>query len=170
MTVKKLIQRFKEIGALRFGEFTLSSGKKSRVYVDVKYACTFPDVLQEIADQMADKLKDLDFDRIACVELGGVPLAVALSLKTGKPCVIFRKARKDYGIESDAVGEIRNGENVVVVEDVTTTGISAASVVERVERRGGKVVAVLTVVDRQEGAEKRLKNLMALMNLGDLLG
>ena len=165
----ELIRKFKEVGALRFGEFTLSSGRKSSVYVDVKHACTFPEVLGEIAEQMAEKLKNVEFDRIACVELGGVPLAVALSLKTGKPCVIFRKARKDYGVESDAVGEIRAGEKVVVVEDVTTTGSSVASVVERVEKRGGRVVAVLTVVNRMEGAEQRLENLTALMRLDELM-
>ncbi len=164
-----LIQKFKEAGALRFGEFTLSSGKKSSVYVDVKHACTFPDLLEEIANQMAEKLKNVEFDRIACVELGGVPLAVALSLKTRKPYIIFRKVRKDYGVESDAVGDIRAGEKIVVVEDVTTTGTSAASVVDRVEKRGGRVVAVLTVVDRMEGAEDKLENLTALMRLDELM-
>jgi|Deesub1362A_J573_1020465.scaffolds.fasta_scaffold00212_22 orotate phosphoribosyltransferase len=169
MSVRKLIQKFKEVGALRFGEFTLSSGKKSNVYVDVKHACTFPDVLEEIANQMAEKLRNVEFHRIACVELGGVPLAVALSLKTRKPYLIFRKAKKDYGVESDAVGDIRAGEKIVVVEDVTTTGTSAASVVERVEKKGGRVVAVLTVVDRMEGAEERLRNLIALMRLDELM-
>lgn len=170
MSAGELIQRFREVGALRFGDFTLSSGKKSSVYVDVKYACTFPEILDEIATQMAEKLKNIEFDRIACVELGGVPLAVALSLKTGKPYVIFRKVRKDYGVESDAVGELKAGERVVVVEDVTTTGTSAASVVERVERRGARVATVLTIVDRGEGAEERLQNLMALMRLDELMG
>ena len=170
MSVGELIQRFREVGALRFGDFILSSGKKSSVYVDVKYACTFPDILEKMANQMAEKLRNVEFDRIACVELGGVPLAVALSLKTGKPYVIFRKVRKDYGVESDVVGEVKAGERVVVVEDVTTTGSSAASVVERVEKRGANVVAVLTVVDRREGAEERLENLMALMRLDELMG
>ena len=166
----QLTRRFKEVGALRFGDFTLSSGKKSSVYVDVKHACTFPDVLEEIANRMATKLGNIEFDRIACVELGGVPLAVALSLKTGKPYVIFRKVRKDYGVESDAVGEVNAGERVVVVEDVTTTGSSAASVVERVEKRGARVVAVMTVVDRMEGAEEKLRNLIPLIRLDELMG
>jgi orotate phosphoribosyltransferase len=169
MPLGELIRRFKEVGALRFGDFILSSGKKSSVYVDVKHACTFPDILEEIANQMTQKLRGSEFDRIACVELGGVPLAVALSLKTGKPYVIFRKARKDYGVESDSVGEVNAGERVVVVEDVTTTGSSAASVVERVEKRGGRVIAVLTVVDRMEGAGQKLENLIPLMKLDELM-
>lgn len=164
-----LVEMLKEVGALKFGNFILSSGKKSSVYVDVKSACTHPKVLKIIAELMADKLKKVSFDKIACIEIGGVPLAVALSLETGKPYVIFRKERKDYGLGGDLIGEIKVGESIVVVEDVTTTGKSAFSVVKRVEERGGKVVAVLTVVDREEGAENLIPNLIPLLKLSDIL-
>lgn len=164
-----LVEMLKEVKALKFGEFTLSSGKKSNVYVDIKTACTHPKVLKKIAELMANKLKGIEFDRIACIELGGVPLAVALSLETGKPYAIFRKEKKGYGLGGDLIGEIKVGERVVVVEDVTTTGKSAFSVVKRVEERGGRVVAVLTVVDREEGAENLIPNLIPLLRLSDLL-
>jgi len=160
-----LAEMLKRVGAVRFGEFVLSSGQKSNVYIDVKLACTHPEVLKAIAEEMAKRVESLEFDRIACIELGGVPLAVALSLRLGKPYVIFRKRKKEYGTGEDCVGEIRRGERVVVVEDVTTTGASAMSVVERVEERGGKVVAVVTVVNR--GA--KLPNLISLLTLDDLI-
>lgn len=160
-----MIRRLKEVGAVKFGEFTLSSGQRSNVYVDIKHACTYPDVLKLITELMAEKVKDLEFDKIACIELGGVPLAVALSMKIGKPLVIFRKRRKDYGIKDDCIGIIEEGEGFVVVEDVTTTGRSALSVVERVEKRGGNVVAILSVVNR--GA--RIQNLLSLLTLEELL-
>ncbi|AGK60254.1 orotate phosphoribosyltransferase [Archaeoglobus sulfaticallidus PM70-1] len=152
--VKKLIEN----GSLKFGEFVLSSGKKSSYYVDVKKSLTDPDFLTLISKTMLRLAEDcrLNFDKIACIELGGVPLAVALSITSNKPYIIFRKKKKEYGVTSDLIGEI-NGERFVVVEDVTTTGSSALSVVERVMERGGKVLGVLVVVDREEGAEDVFK-------------
>ena len=165
MVKKELIRRLKEVGAVKFGEFILSSGQKSNVYVDIKHACTYPDILKLITELMANKVKDLDFDKIACIELGGVPLAVALSMKMEKPLVIFRKQKKDYGIKDDCIGVIKAGERFVVVEDVTTTGRSALSVVERGEKRGGRVVAVLCVVNR--GA--KIQNLISILTLDELI-
>ncbi len=162
---KDLIRRLKEVGAVKFGEFVLSSGQKSNVYVDIKHACTYPDILKLITELMAKKVRELDFDKIACIELGGVPLAVALSMKMEKPLVIFRKQKKDYGIKDDCIGVIKAGERFVVVEDVTTTGRSALSVVERVEKRGGRVIAVLCVVNR--GA--KIQNLISILTLDELI-
>jgi orotate phosphoribosyltransferase len=149
-----LIRRMIEAGSLKFGNFVLSSGKKSNFYIDIKQASTHPDILDMISDMIVRKVeeKSLEYEKIACVELGGVPLAVSLSLKIGKPYLIFRKAKKDYGIKSDMIGDLNEGERVLVIEDVTTTGSSACSVVERVQEKGGKVEAVIVVVDREEGA------------------
>jgi len=165
MVKEELIKRLKEVGALKFGEFVLSSGQKSNVYVDIKHACTYPDILKLITELIAEKVMDLDFDKIACIELGGVPLAVSLSLKLNKPLVIFRKQKKDYGVRDDCIGVIESGEKFVVVEDVTTTGKSALSVVERVGKRGGKVVAILSVVNR--GAN--IPNLISILTLEELI-
>lgn len=165
MSVEALIRRMIEVGALKFGDFVLSSGKRSRVYVDVKLASTFPDILEMISEGMAEKLKDMDFDRIACVELGGVPIAVALSLKMKKPLVIFRKEKKDYGVKGDRIGEVKRGERVVVVEDVITTGKSALSAARRVEESGAGVAAIIAVVDREESG----RDFMSLLKLSDLI-
>ena len=75
-------------GAILYGDFTLASGKKSKYYIDIKKASTDPKVLEEVADEMALHLSEKDgieVDRIAGVVLGSVPLAVALSLRTGHP-------------------------------------------------------------------------------------
>ncbi|MBE8538964.1 orotate phosphoribosyltransferase [Geoglobus acetivorans] len=160
-----LLKMLVDSGAIKYGEFTLSSGKKSSVYIDIKRAVTRPDVLETVAGMMAEKLKSADFDRIACIELGGVPLAVALSLKTKKPIVIFRKKKKEYGTQEEFIGDIDRGDRIAVVEDVITTGKSARSVVERVEKAGGIVVAVITVVDREESD----LNPLSLLKLSDIL-
>ncbi|AIY90972.1 orotate phosphoribosyltransferase [Geoglobus acetivorans] len=160
-----LLNMLVDSGAIKYGEFVLSSGKKSSVYIDIKLAVTNPEILETVAGMMAEKLKSVDFDRIACIELGGVPLAVALSLKTKKPLVIFRKKKKEYGTQEEFIGDIDRGDRIVVVEDVITTGKSAKSVVERVEKAGGKVVRVIAVVDREESDLTPV----SLLRLSDIL-
>ena len=167
--VNDLVKKLIDVGAVKFGEFILASGKKSNVYVDIKIASTYPDVLKAVVESIAKKLKDLDFDKIACIELGGVPLAVALSLELNKPYVIFRKQKKDYGVKADYVGEIKEDEKFVVVEDVTTTGNSALSVVERLKRCKAEVVALAVVVDREEGAKDKFDVFIPLLTLSQLL-
>lgn len=146
----KLVRRLIEVGALKFGDFILSSGKRSNVYVDIKLAITYPDILEMIAERIAEILKKYEFEKVACIELGGVPIATAVSLKTKKPLVIFRKEQKSYGVGGDMVGEIKDGERVAVVEDVITTGKSALSVAERIKKKGGKIATIVAVVDREE--------------------
>ncbi|MEM2726929.1 MAG: orotate phosphoribosyltransferase [Archaeoglobaceae archaeon] len=146
----KLVRRLIEVGALKFGDFILSSGKRSNVYVDIKLAITYPDILEMIAEGIAEILKKYEFEKVACIELGGVPIATAVSLKTKKPLVIFRKEQKSYGVGGDMIGEIKEGDRVVVVEDVITTGKSALSVAERVKKKGGKIATIVAVVDREE--------------------
>lgn len=155
-----LTKMLEKTGAVKFGEFTLSSGKKSNIYIDIKIACTYPEVLSEINKLIINRLeeKGTPYDKIACVELGGVPLAVSLSMATGKPYAIFRKEEKGYGTGGDVIGEIKEGEKVIIVEDVTTTGGSAQSAVKRVERLKGSVEAVFCVVDRNEGAQELFSN------------
>jgi len=152
---RRIAKKMIEIGAVKKGEFILSSGKKSRFYIDVKLACCYPELLNVISDYMAENSKEIDFDVIACIELGGVPIATALSLKTKKRMVIFRKKKKDYGVEEDMIGSLKEGEKVLVVEDVTTTGSSALSVVERIRKRKCRVECVFTVVDRKEGSKEK---------------
>ncbi|MEM0215128.1 MAG: orotate phosphoribosyltransferase [Archaeoglobaceae archaeon] len=167
-----LVKRLIEVGALKFGDFVLSSGKRSNVYVDIKLAVTYPDILEMIAEGIAEILKKYEFDKIACIELGGVPIATAVSLKTKKPLVIFRKEQKSYGLGGDRIGELREGERIVIVEDVITTGKSALSVAERVKKGGAIVTTIVAVVDREESELKfesvlKLSDLIKAKNLFD---
>ncbi len=165
-----IAKRMIEVGALKFGDFVLSSGKKSNVYVDVKLASAYPDILDAITEEIIKKI-DVEFDKIACVELGGVPIGVSLSLKTRKPLVIFRKQKKEYGLGDDKIGPITPGDRFVLVEDVITTGKSAISAIERIEKAGGRVVKILAVVDREESEIKfeSVLRLSELLKTKDLL-
>ena len=95
-TLESLKQKLVDCGAVKFGDFTLTSGKKSSYYVDLKLASTDPSILKEIAVEFA-KLLPENIDFIAGMELGAVPLAAALSLETGIPYSMIRKSSREHG-------------------------------------------------------------------------
>ena len=164
--VKSLAEMLIKVKALKFGDFILSSGKRSNVYVDIKTACTYPHILKTIAKEISKLISDVEFDKIACIELGAVPIAVATAVELDKPYVIFRKEKKGYGLGGDRIGEVKKGERFVIIEDVVTTGKSIISVAKRVEESGGIVKCLVTVVDREEAS---IPNLRSLIKLSDLL-
>ena len=158
------------IGAIRFGDFTLASGKKSNVYIDIKMAMTHPEILKSIAVSVMNL--NLDWDVVAGVAVGGVPLAVASSLESLKPYIIIRKEQKTHGLSSLIIGDVK-GKRVVMIEDVTTSGGSALFGVEQIRQAGGVIVDIISVVDRGEGAEETLSKagikLTSLVSKSDLV-
>jgi orotate phosphoribosyltransferase len=168
-----LIAALKACGAVRYGDFTLASGKKSKYYIDIKKASTNPKTLKLIARQAAFRIKQMDVNIIAGVELGGVPLATAVSMETELPLLIVRKALKDYGTKSRFVGDIKPEDRLVMLEDVTTSGGSVRNAIEVVRETGANVKYVISVVDREEGAIENLKEagteLIPLVSASDLL-
>lgn len=170
---QELITALKACGAVRYGDFTLASGKKSKYYIDIKKASTDPKTLKLIARQAAIKIKEMDVNIVAGVELGGVPLATAVSLETELPLLIVRKATKEYGTKSRFVGNINPGDKIVMLEDVTTSGGSVRNAIEITRETGANVKYVISVVDREEGAKENLKEagteLVPLVTASDLL-
>jgi len=137
------------------GEFVLSSGAKSSYYFDKYLFETRPTILRRIAASFAERLP-AETDRIAGPELGGVALAAALSLTAGLPFVIVKKASKGYGTSKIVEGELYRGDRVVVVEDVITSGAQAIHAAQQVERSGGRVLAILAVIDREQGGTENI--------------
>jgi orotate phosphoribosyltransferase len=166
-----LIEQIKEF-AVKRGDFTLASGKKSNYYLDLKLAYTNPAVMKEIVFEMREMLQGSKVDRIAGMELGAVPLAVALSLSIEIPFVIIRKEKKGYGATKRIEGEIKEGDNVLLVEDVATTGGSIASAVKAVRDAGGECRNAIAILDRLEGAKENLQkiniSLIPLLTIKDL--
>ena len=167
-----IVQTLLRAGAVRFGEFTLASGEKSDVYIDVKKAWTDPRNLSLLARVLAGRVGSVD--RIAGMELGAVPLVVATALRTGHPYVVLRKATKEHGTRQAFEGDISPGLRVLLIEDVTTTGGSTLRSVEIVRAAGGVVDRVLVVVDRESGASAKLGavgvRVEALVTLSELRG
>lgn len=143
-----------ESGALMFGEFRLTSGKKSSYYINIKKAYTEPVVLKGIAREMARHVKA---HRVAGMELGAIPIVVAVALETGKPFSMIRKEGREHGTGKLIEGDIQGGETVDIIEDVSTTGGSIIKSAHAVRQAGGSVERAIVVVDRGEGAENLLR-------------
>jgi len=138
------------------GDFVLSSGRRSRYYLDKYLFETRPELLRDIARELAARLPP-DVDRIAGPELGAVALAAALSLETNLPFVISRRESKEYSTSKTIEGELLPGERIVVVEDVITTGAQAIKAAERLRAAGAEVVCILGVIDREEGGRDAIE-------------
>ena len=157
MTNETLIQYLKECGAIKFGRFVLTSGAISDYYIDIKKASTEPKILRIIAQQMSDYTKG--YDMLAGMELGAVPLVVALSLETGIPYVIIRKEKREHGTGKQIEGGDVKGKSVLIIEDVTTSGGSVIKTIQILRENNAEVEKVLVVVDRENGARELLQKL-----------
>ncbi|MDY6984877.1 MAG: orotate phosphoribosyltransferase [Candidatus Thermoplasmatota archaeon] len=151
------------------GDFVLTSGRKSNYYVDIKGLITQPAALQLLGRELS--WRGVGYDGFAGVELGAVPLVVAASLYSGKPYVIIRKEKREHGVEKEHMGQIE-GKRLCIIEDVTTTGETALRATKVIRSNRGYVDRVVTVVDREEGAEEILKSnkleLVPLFRISDL--
>ncbi len=166
----ELIAALRDADAVRFGEFELSHGGTSDYYVDKYLFETDPQCLRVIASAFADRVGS---ETLAGVALGAVPLVAVTSAETDTPYVIVRKQAKEYGTGNRIEGRLSEGESVVVLEDIATTGRSALDAVEALRDVGATVDRVLVVVDREEGARELLADadveLEALVTAAELL-
>jgi orotate phosphoribosyltransferase len=152
-----LIQQLKECGAIKFGRFVLTSGAISDYYIDIKKASTDPKILKLIAQEMSSHTKG--YDLLAGMELGAVPLVVALSLETQIPYVIIRKEKREHGTGKQIEGGEVKGKSVLIIEDVTTSGGSVIKTIQILRENNAEVEKALVVVDRESGTREKLKKL-----------
>lgn len=144
--------------AFFLGDFVLASGKHSTYYLDMKPAMFDPEGSSILAELILQRIGDLQVDYVGGLEMGAVPLVSSinmLSYKINKPIPGFfvRKAVKDHGTKKLIEGaKDFEGRNVVILDDVTTTGSSAMIAVDAVKSAGANVLLVLSIVDREEGA------------------
>jgi orotate phosphoribosyltransferase len=154
VTKDELTKRIKETAYLE-GDFVLRSGKRSRYYMDKYLFETCPDILKALGDEFAAHITD-DVTLIAGAELGGVALAAATAIASGKNWIIVRNSKKGYGTGKMVEGVLKAGDVVLLVEDIATTGGQVLEAAKIINETGATVKKIVCVIDRKQGAAENI--------------
>ncbi|CCW64986.1 unnamed protein product [Phytomonas sp. EM1] len=144
---------------VRFGDFTLKSGKKSPIYIDLRRLVGYPGIMRLVAREYAKVLRHYTFDRIVGLPYAALPIASAISMEMNVPLIYPRREAKVYGTKAAIEGEYRKGDRVVIIDDLVSTGETKVEAIEKLKAAGLEVVAIVVLVDREMGAGAFLGNL-----------
>ncbi|MDW8243736.1 MAG: orotate phosphoribosyltransferase [Thermogemmata sp.] len=165
ITPMEAYERLRELisqRAIQYGDFTLASGRKSWYYINSKQVLFHSEAVALLGECLYHFSADVEFDAIGGMETGAIPMTVAALVayhQRGQQREGFyvRKQAKEHGSRQRVEGRVGPGQRVVIVDDVLTTGASARQAIEAVEGLGARVVRVIALVDREEGAAETLK-------------
>lgn len=173
----RLIELFRQ-RALKFGEFTLASGKKASYYLDGKQITLHSEGLRLVSEGLLEVLSGVDFQAIGGMSIGADPIiggVLAAAGAQGRDLLGFlvRKESKGHGTQKYVEGPVQPGMKVVIVDDVVTTGGSSLLAIDRIQEFGCEVVQVVAIVDRMEGGAANfaarnlpLKSLLTIEDFG----
>ena len=151
-----------KVKAIQFGTFTLSSGRISSYYIDLRTIPSYPGAYKTLTEAYGEFLrhefKVASFDAIAGIPTAGLTLSSPLALMLEKPMIYVRKDEKDHGRGKLVEGVTRPGWKVLVIDDVITTGGSILAAIEALRSEGCDVERSSVVIDRLEGGAAALKN------------
>jgi orotate phosphoribosyltransferase len=158
--VQDLAMVLVKVEAVQFGAFTLASGRLSSYYVDLRTVPSFPGAYSAVIDAyhaiIKHEIKEKSFDAIAGVPTAGLVFSSPIALKLEKPMIYARREEKQHGTQKKIEGVIKPGWNVLVIDDLITTGSSLISTVESIRAEGGEVKDVVVLIDRLEGGRDNL--------------
>ncbi len=146
-----------EIGAVRFGQFKLHSGRISPVYLDLRLLASYPAVLRQVAAAYARILAGLDFTLLAAMPLAGLPIGTAISLHMDKSLIYPRPALKAYGTGKQIEGVWSTGQRAVAIDDLITSGDSLLQGIAILEDAGLMISDAVVLIDRQQGGRETLR-------------
>jgi uridine monophosphate synthetase len=169
-----------DIGAIQFGEFTLASGKRSPIYIDLRLLASYPAALRLVAQAYASLLRDelslveqAGDVRLAAIPYAAMPIGTAVALELDLPLIYPRKEAKAYGTSRQIEGAFQPGDRAVVLDDLITTGGSKLAAIEPLEAAGLEVQDVFVLIDREQGGREDLAaagyRLHAVLRLGEML-
>lgn len=156
MTREELCKNIFDVAHLK-GEFLLRSGTISNEYFDKYQFEAVPQLLNSIAIHLSEISAEMDFDFLAPLEMGGIPIATALALKIDSQLCFVRKKAKEYGTAKLAEGPDIKGQKLLIVEDVVTSGGQIILSAKDLRDRGAIVEDAICVIDREAGGKEKLK-------------
>lgn len=174
LEVSKILNK---IGALQFGAFKLTSGKISPYYIDLRVVPSFPDAFQQICNLQAtfirQQIGEKDFQRIAGIPIAGMPFATTIAFQLKKPFLYIRRGVKLHGRQRRIEGILAPGDQVLLVDDLITTGLSLRKAAKSITAEGGVVKDAVVLIDRQEGGkailEKEGIKVYSLLSISEIL-
>ena len=148
---------------IRFGNFTLASGKNSSYYVDLRLIPSYPHqfrkMIKNLQNLIVEKTGLDDFDCLASVPTGGLVVTSALAIEIVKPLIYVRSKPKEHGTTKSIEGKISAGMKVVMVDDVMTTGTSVLNGINQLKEAGLLISDLYVIINRLEGADKALSDI-----------
>lgn len=172
-SLSSLADNLLSAGCIKFGSFTLKSGLTSPIYIDLRQIISHPKLLSQVAEAYQLLITNYQFDRIAGLPYAAIPIATAISLQGNYPMIYPRKETKSYGTKADIEGEYHQGETVLIIDDLATTGGSKFEAIEKLTGAGLLVKDIVVLIDRQSGAQESLNqagyHLHAVLTISDLL-
>ena len=172
-TLASLADELLSAGCIKFGSFTLKSGLQSPIYIDLRQIISHPKLLSQVAESYKSLISNLQFSRIAGLPYAAIPIATAISLQGNYPMIYPRKETKTYGTKADIEGEYHQGETVLIIDDLATTGGSKFEAIEKLTSAGLVVKDIVVLIDRQSGAKESLSqagyNLHTVLTISQLL-
>ncbi|MBI5859693.1 MAG: orotate phosphoribosyltransferase [Nitrosarchaeum sp.] len=161
--VKEFATFLYQNGIIKFGDFTLASGKKSSYYVDLRLVPSYPHqfrtMIKYLQNNIAESIGLNSFDSLVSVPTGGLIIASALAIEIVKPLIYVRSKPKEYGTSKSVEGQIHEGMKVVMIDDVATTGGSVVNAIKSLKDANITIEDVYVIVNRMEGAGDALKEL-----------
>lgn len=157
MTIDPLILELYQKNMIKFGDFTLKSGKKSVVYLNLREMIAYPVLFKTISDRIFSQLPANIHPELICgVPYSALVLASYLSAKHNIPMLLRRKEAKAYGTKQQIEGVFQPGQSCILIEDVVTTGISILETAKDLLSQGIKITDVLSLINREEGGVENL--------------
>ena len=169
----KMVMELFSTGCIKFGNFTLASGKLSPIYIDLRRVVSYPLLFKMVTQAYTDIVSQLSFDHIAGVPYAALPTGSVVAWKMNRSFIYPRKEVKQHGTGQAIEGSFLKGQQVVVLEDVITSGGSIISSVDILRQAGLAVRDVVVLVDREQGGASKLAkiglNLHAVMTISEIL-
>ncbi|MCH8270937.1 MAG: orotate phosphoribosyltransferase [Planctomycetes bacterium] len=151
--------------AIKWGDFTLSNGERTRYYCDGKMVSFDPEGISLVVEAILNEIDGIEFDAVGGMDMGATPILSALALRSLQldrsfPTFVVRKERKPHGSLKEIEGPVPPAlSKVVIVDDVVTTGGSIEKAIRAARRNQLDVVLAICILDRESGGEEQMKSL-----------